>query len=364
MLDALGRLADAHCARHGEPGRWIVAVSGGMDSIVLAHAARAVLPAPSLVFAHLHHGLRGLEADLDQWHVERFARALGVVSIVGRAVIDARNAGAGVEAAARSARRGFFRSFAAPVWLAHHAGDQIETLLLRWQRRAAWRGLGGMRPSAPLEGARPSAPLLRPWLDIPRDRLRSYARRHGLAWREDATNADTRFARNAIRHGLLPRLEQVAPDLPGRLIAFARAADRLDRLFVRFSLGWLDRLAEVRTTPGGSNSPRGKEGKEGTEGGKCGEIRLPLERLRRLAGLRAATGDPRGDPAVYLLRTAWERVMDRPAPDASAPTLRRLLDLIGTGAPGARAPLAGGGRVERSAFALVFRAPDPAEGRP
>ena len=194
-------------------GGIVVAVSGGIDSMALLHllATPALGLRDRLVVAHFDHRLRGAESDADAAFVAQAARRLGLPfeSDSGDTRQLAAETGDGVEAAARQLRHGFFARLAkrlgAVVALAHHADDQVETFFLRLLRGAGNRGLAGMRPVAP-SPADPGVTLVRPLLGIRRDEIVEYATREGIGFREDATNADTRFLRNRIRHELLPQL--------------------------------------------------------------------------------------------------------------------------------------------------------------
>ena len=194
-------------------GNIIVAVSGGIDSMVLLH----LLATPGfglrdrLVVAHFNHQLRGADSDADALFVAEAAGQLGLPfeSDSGDTQQLAAESGEGIEAAARQLRHRFFARLAkrlgAVVALAHHADDQIETYFLRLLRGAGDRGLAGMQPSAP-SPVDSAVTLVRPLLGIRRDEIVELATREEIEFREDATNADTRFLRNRIRHELLPQL--------------------------------------------------------------------------------------------------------------------------------------------------------------
>ncbi len=209
----------------------VVAVSGGVDSIVLLHLLR-FLPPPweiRLLAAHLDHRMRpGSAADAD-W-VAGVCRAWDVPLERSTAQPPPRN-----EAEAREARYRFLRDVrrrtrADRVATAHHADDQAETVLFRVIRGTGLRGLRGIAPRR--------GPLVRPLLPFHRSEIEAYAEAAGIRSREDPTNRDPRFARNRLRLEILPRLEAIAPGAAGalaRLSDHARAAERawdqvLDRL--------------------------------------------------------------------------------------------------------------------------------------
>ena len=192
----------------------LVAVSGGADSMVLLDVLRRVAPAQDwrLAVAHFNHRLRGAASEADAVLVREVAAKWGLPLFEEswRHEADLRVARHGLEMAARLARHEFLaRATTATggktIALAHHADDQAELFFLRLFRGAGGEGLGGMQWSnlSPVDAA---VRLVRPLLDQTRARLRDYAARHGIVFREDASNADPAHERNRIRHELLPLL--------------------------------------------------------------------------------------------------------------------------------------------------------------
>ncbi|MFM8893663.1 MAG: tRNA lysidine(34) synthetase TilS [Planctomycetia bacterium] len=201
-----------------ERGFWsaraVVAVSGGADSVALFMglldlAAERGDPG-RLSVAHACHDLRD-EAPDDAAFVERLAAARNVGCTVRH--LRVRHAGGtggeGIEGRARSLRRAFFTDVAREwgarfVVVAHTADDQAETILHRGLRGTGLAGLAGMARARELaEGVA----LVRPMLAVSRDEGRAYLTARGQCWREDATNADVHYARNFLRHEILPRCE-------------------------------------------------------------------------------------------------------------------------------------------------------------
>jgi tRNA(Ile)-lysidine synthase len=188
------------------PRRLLVAASGGLDSTVLVHAAaalRAALAPCSVRVVHVNHGLH---PDAPRWaeHAVAQARALGLDVGVHRVDV-ATGGGASPEAAARDARYAALAAGMAPgevLLTAHHADDQLETLLLALVRGAGVAGLAAMPVVAPFG---PGAHV-RPLLPFSRAALADYARAEGLAWCDDPSNDDTRFARNYVRREVVPAL--------------------------------------------------------------------------------------------------------------------------------------------------------------
>lgn len=195
-----------------QPGeRVAVAVSGGLDSVVLLHLLQLTQGRHLglLSVATLDHGTRG-ESASDADFVASLALESGLELHRKRVELGPDAS----EAACRSARLAFFRQLdVAHVALAHHRDDQVETVLMRMLRGSGTRGLAGM--------AYRREHLVRPLLDVSRQALFQHARSHGLRWREDPTNRDPRFLRNRVRHELVPLLEGLRP---GALSVVARTA--------------------------------------------------------------------------------------------------------------------------------------------
>jgi tRNA(Ile)-lysidine synthase len=210
----------------------VVALSGGLDSVVLLHLLRFPLGdrVGPLAAAHLDHRMRPDSAADARW-VQGLCRAWDVPLEQGRAEPPPRS-----EAEARHARYAFLHQAAergapdAVVATAHHADDQAETILFRLGRGTGLRGLRGI---APRRGR-----VVRPLLPFARAELEAYALEAGLAWRTDPTNLDLRYARNRIRHAVLPELERARPGASRALASMATQA----RLAEAALDGFLDRL--------------------------------------------------------------------------------------------------------------------------
>lgn len=215
----------------------IVAVSGGPDSLCLLHLLHALAPELDvrLHVAHLHHGLRGSEADADAAFVQETAAAWGLSCTVERADVAsvAQQTGATLEEAARAARYAFLGRLAqqlgAPVVaVGHHADDQAETVLMHFLRGSGLAGLRGMQPVSrfPLPDHQPPGfdlSLIRPLLFTPRSAILAYCSQHMLEPRFDRSNEDTTFFRNRLRHELLPLLEGYNPQIR-RILGHTAAA--------------------------------------------------------------------------------------------------------------------------------------------
>jgi tRNA(Ile)-lysidine synthase len=227
VLEAVGGALSALPA----DARIAVAFSGGVDSTVLLDAAVRVAGASRCVALHVHHGL---SAHADEWlaHCEAFARERGVEFAAQRVEVPC-DAGASVEAAARNARYRALDAMCAThavhmLWLAQHADDQAETVLLQLLRGAGLAGLAAMAPEYLPAGA--AAVRVRPLLHLLRVQLEQYASVRALRWIDDESNADTRYARNALRHEVTPALAVHFPgfrDALARTAAHAASAQRL-----------------------------------------------------------------------------------------------------------------------------------------
>lgn len=222
----------------------LAAVSGGADSVALALVLARLAPTGGFTLAgiaHLHHGLRGADADADQAFVEALAARLGVSCITAREDVAARAAESGesIETAARRLRYAFLENAASKaradrIATGHTADDQAETVVMRLMRGAGLHGLSAIRPR--------NGRVIRPLIEIRRSAIEAFLREPGEPWREDASNADIALARNRVRHEALPALKAIGGE--GVVDALARTAaliqddaDELDRLAIEMSAG-------------------------------------------------------------------------------------------------------------------------------
>ncbi len=219
------------------PGdRICVAVSGGADSVALLLTLHAANTAKhdslgiGLSAAHVHHGIRPGEADIDQQFVEALCARLDIPLHLHRANIPERVAQTGetIEEAARNVRYDFFASLIAAgdadsVLTAHTLDDQAETVLMKLLRGAWTEGLSAIHPVVLVPGSRPGK-ILRPFLSTRRAEIEAYLKQIDQPWREDSTNADTAYTRNRIRHELLPQLREYNPSLDQTLANLAELA--------------------------------------------------------------------------------------------------------------------------------------------
>ena len=201
-------------------GEIIVAVSGGADSLCLLHLLHRLCgagkryPALGLHVAHLNHKLRGEAGARDAAAVAHVATAWGLPVTIGELDVPALayQERRSLEDAARTARYRFLRQVAhgQPIAVAHHADDQVETLLLHWLRGGGLMSMVGMLPR--------QQDIIRPLLEISHAQTIAYCQRHHIVPLEDASNTDPRFLRNRIRHELLPLLETLNPGIRTTLL--------------------------------------------------------------------------------------------------------------------------------------------------
>lgn len=185
-------------------------MSGGADSVCLLHVLVEIAPRWNLRLSvlHLDHRLRGEESREDAGFVGQLAGRLGLPYYFGEVDVAglARDRAENLEQAARQERRRFFLEFVHAgkldrVALGHTRSDQAETVLFRFLRGSGTAGLAGIRPVTP-DG------FVRPLLGIDRGDVEQFIRERNIAWREDSSNASLDFARNRIRHELLPTLQR------------------------------------------------------------------------------------------------------------------------------------------------------------
>jgi tRNA(Ile)-lysidine synthase len=266
-----------------KPGlRLAVGLSGGADSVALLRVLAERSKELGLVLhaAHLHHGLRGEEADADL----AFARSLaaGLDLPFHEALVDTEaeakaNPQSGkptetIEEAARRLRYGWFRKLMASgvveaVATAHTRDDQAETVLAKFLRGAWTEGLSGIHPVVDF----PEGRILRPLLSTSRAEVEAYLAALGQQWREDSSNRHLTFTRNRIRHELLPLLEGWNPRLREHLAQMAQLA--LDE--EAWWAGELARMGPQFLLPGRPVRGGGREAAEG--------LALDVTRLAALA---------------------------------------------------------------------------------
>jgi tRNA(Ile)-lysidine synthase len=232
----LGQLLD--CPELLQARHIVLGFSGGLDSTVLLHLLATLRGqgrlAGELCALHVHHGLQP-QADVWLEHCKAHAETLGVVFAARRVRVSAAP-GDSPEAAAREARYEAFEAFLpaeAALVLAHHADDQVETVLLHLLRGSGPRGLAGM-PRQRVLGA---GQLLRPLLGASRIQILQYAQQHQLEWIEDPSNGDSRYTRNLLRNDLVPALQAKIPHLPKGVLRSAGLQAEAEELLGELAAG-------------------------------------------------------------------------------------------------------------------------------
>jgi tRNA(Ile)-lysidine synthase len=334
------------------PGdRICVAVSGGADSTALLFAlleANAEKTPLGIVVtaAHVHHGLRGSDADADEAFLRDLCDRLGVALRVFHVNTAARQAAAreGLEEAARTVRYDALRSLIAEgtadaIATAHTLDDQAETVIMKLLRGAWTEGLAAISPTIAPTPQQPGR-ILRPLLAVRRSEIEAFLDARGQPWREDASNRDLSLTRNRVRHELMPALRHFNPCIDE---ALARTADiaRDEESF------WQDEIARLLPQlllPG--KPVRGGGRAVGTA---VGEQSCAVE-LARIAPMPAAL---RRRVVRALARSVGLRL--------TAEETAKVLALSGfakfpgiTGRIGSRLELREGLRVERTARELRF----------
>lgn len=232
------------------PGRWAVGISGGADSVALADLLRTRRDL-ELHLVHLDHQLRGLESDGDAAHVAALAGRWGLPCTIAhrhelQQQITAPLPG-NPQARYRELRLHLFTRVVkehnlAGVLLAHHAGDQAETVLLRLLRSAGLRGLAGIPTVTQIGGLT----IRRPLLSVPAQLLREYLLAAGIGWREDSSNASGKYLRNRVRAYLAQH-----PDLAADVVLLAGEIAELNAWLAGHSplLGERFAVEQVRGLP-------------------------------------------------------------------------------------------------------------------
>jgi len=196
--------------------KFLVAVSGGADSLVLLHTLHSLAPKNrwKISVAHFNHQLRGRASDADEKLVRAVAKkmALPIFTERGKVAEFAVQSKISVEMAARKLRHEFFARAArtqkiSTIALAHHADDQVELFFLRLLRGTGGEGMAGMKWRSP-SPADKNITLIRPLLGFSKADILAFARENKIRFRDDATNFSQDFLRNRIRNELLPLLQK------------------------------------------------------------------------------------------------------------------------------------------------------------
>lgn len=289
-------------------GRVVLAISGGLDSMVLLDSVSLALSAPksSVLVATFDHGTGG-HASRAARLVDRKSRQLGFRCVVGSATSIGRK-----ESEWRHERWRFLRSvatnFKAPVFTAHTVDDQIETVFMRILRDAGPRGLAGLYAESD---------VVRPFLELRRDELERYAESRRVDHVEDPTNSSRAYLRNRVRHDLLPAMMRVRPQFPTSLLTIARLAAR-----------WREEMEDA-----------------------VSEIDV---RIEQDGSVRVARGDMAGYDAESL-RTLWPAIAARAGVIMDRRGTHRLAEFTMKGHTGGSIQLSGGIEVRMFRDHLLLR---------
>lgn len=199
----------------------LLAISGGVDSVVLAHLCHKLRLEVSLVHCNFH--LRGKESDADENFVKELANALELELFVEHfdTKAFAKKKNVSVQMAARELRYSWFESLRDAlhfdyIFTAHHVNDDLETFLINLVRGTGLEGLTGIPQKNEF--------VIRPLLPFSRANIENFAQNQQLAWREDSSNASTKYLRNKIRKEIVPVLEELNPQV---LDSFRKTRDHL-----------------------------------------------------------------------------------------------------------------------------------------
>jgi tRNA(Ile)-lysidine synthase len=269
-----------------------VALSGGADSVALlrtlieanTYSPQNKTPLGIVLSAvHVHHGLRGAEADGVEAFVRELCERLGVPLKVFHVDTPARQADRreGVEEAARELRYAAFENLMSQgtvdsVATAHTLDDQAETVIMKLLRGAWTEGLGAISPVKQAKAGVSSGRFIRPFLRVRRSEIETFLQTRAQSWREDSTNRETTMTRNRVRHELMPLLRQFNPGVDELL---ARTAE-IARDEEAFWQGEVSRILPLVLLPG--KPVRGGGRAVSTTIGEAG-CALEIERLKGMA---------------------------------------------------------------------------------
>lgn len=203
-------------------GRTILAISGGIDSVVLAQLCK--YSNLDFALAHCNFTLRGEESDADEAFVVQLGESLDVEVFSQRFDTEsyAKENKLSIQMAARELRYDWFNDLANEldfdyILTAHHADDNLETFLINFTRGTGLNGLTGIPPI--------NENIIRPLLPFAREEIETYAKQNGISWREDSSNYGRKYLRNKLRHEVVPILKEINPQL---LDSFQNTVDNLN----------------------------------------------------------------------------------------------------------------------------------------
>jgi len=207
MINRLKKHIDKHFS-FTYSHKQLIGLSGGLDSIVLAHILKVL--GLDIALAHVNFSLRGKESDKDEFFVMQWAQEnnLALFRTKLDTIKESEDRKISIEMAARDLRYDWFNSLLEKyefdfITVAHHLNDNVETVLMNLSRGTGITGITGMKDI--------SGNIFRPLLPFSRKEILNYAQTNNLKWREDLSNLDTVYKRNKIRHELVPLFEELNP---------------------------------------------------------------------------------------------------------------------------------------------------------
>lgn len=221
----------------------LLAVSGGIDSMVMAHLFLQL--GNNIAIAHCNFSLREKESDKDENFVSEYAKShsLQFFSTRFKTKEFAENNSISVQMAARDLRYGWFEEIRQQynftlISVAHNLNDNIETLIINLTRGTGLAGLSGMRVV--------SNNIIRPLLFATRDEIVKYSNKHNIRFREDLSNADTKYIRNKIRHKIIPELKEINPSIEVTLNETAERFIGINEIVSSYISKIRDKISEKR----------------------------------------------------------------------------------------------------------------------
>lgn len=236
----------------------VVGLSGGPDSVFLLYALHTLQARMGFTLraVHVHHGIRGAEADRDEAFSENLCAKLDIPfqAVHVAAPAYAAQHGLSLEEAARilryealeAARQQLTQATAAWIAVAHHLDDQAETVLHNLVRGAGLRGLAGM------ENRRNH--VIRPLLSIKREDILKWLKQYDIPYVTDSTNADPHYTRNRIRSTVLPELREINPEASAHIAHSAALLREADAFFHALALQYVDAHATLTVAPDSANA--------------------------------------------------------------------------------------------------------------
>ena len=223
----------------GEDDKILLAVSGGIDSMVMAHLSISTFKETGI--AHCNFGLRGTESELDETLVREFSDNNNIPFF--RQSFDttgyAKEKGISIQMSARDLRYSWFEELRKRdgydyVAIAHNMNDIVETFLLNLSRGTGISGLAGIKPR--------QNKIIRPLLFASRKEIADYQRQHDIRFREDSSNAEIKYKRNRIRHSIIPIFQEINPSFNNTIIETARRFSETENLLSAFITAIEDRV--------------------------------------------------------------------------------------------------------------------------